>query len=70
MYVDSFAGQVMMQLSITLAQIFIIIQKRRIKTDTGYITELVNETALCLLYYVIMGYGVHVGHGPAQHVLG
>ena len=47
-----------------------ILQKRRIKTDIGYVTEIFNETMLLILLYTIMGYSMHVQEGSALHTIG
>ena len=47
-----------------------ILQKRRIKTDIGYVTEIFNETMLLILLYTIMGYSMHVQEGSVLHTIG
>ena len=47
-----------------------ILQKRRIKTDIGYVTEVFNETMFLLLLYTIMGYSMHVQEGSVLNAIG
>ena len=47
-----------------------ILQKRRIKTDIGYVTEVLNEIMFLLLLYTIMGYSMHVQEGTVLHAIG
>ena len=59
-----------MHLLLSLTQIILILQKRRIDCYVGYITEIVNEILLVLLQYAVMGYGLHVDEGSALYTIG
>ena len=66
----SFAGQVLVQLTITMIWVSIMLDRRRSESIVAYRLEILNEYMLILLYYLMMGYGMFVLQGKEKYTLG
>ena len=66
----SFAGQVLVQLTITMIWVSIMLDRRRSESIVAYRLEILNEYMLILLYYLMMGYGMFVLQGEERDTLG
>ena len=69
-WMQSFTGQILPQLGLTLLQLCIILDRRRKESTLDYRMEIVNESMLVSLYYTMMGYGMCVLDGAAKHSIG
>ena len=64
-WMQSFTGQIWVQLFLTLLQICMLLDRRRSESLLAYRLEIVNEIMLVQLYYVMMGYAMFVLEGAA-----
>ena len=69
-WMQSFTGQILLQLGLTLLQLCIILDRRRKESTLDYRMEIVNEAMLVSLYYTMMGFGMCVLDGAAKHSVG
>ena len=69
-WMQSFTGQILLQLGLTLLQLCIILDRRRKESTLDYRMEIVNEAMLVSLYYTMMGFGMYVLDGAAKHSVG
>ena len=69
-WMQSFTGQILLQLGMTLLQLCMILDRRRKESTLDYSMEIVNEAMLVSLYYTMMGFGMCVLDGAAKHSVG
>ena len=69
-YMNNLAGQIIIQLYLTLGQISMMLDRRRTDSLVGYVVEILNEITIVLLSYTMMGYGVFVGQGQIMNTIG
>ena len=67
---NTLMGQICIQLTLTLCQICMMLDRRRTDSYVGCVVEIINELTIVLLSYVMMGYGMFVLEGSALNQLG
>ena len=69
-YLDCLMGQIIVQMTLTMLVICMMLDRRRIESNTAYVTEIINEIIVVILSYIMMGYGVYVLDGSTQNTIG
>ena len=64
-WMNTLMGQICIQLTLTLCQICMMLDRRRTDSYVGYVVEIINELTIVLLSYVMMGYAMLVLEGSA-----